>query len=187
MTLLILGILLFAGVHLVPSLAPGVKSVWQDKLGEGGYKGSFSLLLLASIVLMVVGWRSADPFTIYWPISQLREPCIALVMIAMGLLVVGSRNSRIRQGVRHPQLTAVLIWALAHLVMNGDSRSVVLFSGMAIWSFVEIITISKREGKWVKADIPSLGSEVITAIIAIVLVVGLVFGHPYFAGIPVIY
>ncbi len=187
MTLLILGILLFAGVHLVPALAPGVKSAWRGKLGEGGYKGSFALLLLASIVLMVTGWKNADPFTIYMPISQLRQPGIALAMIAVGLLVVGSRNSRIRQGVRHPQLTGVLIWSLAHLIMNGDSRSIVLFSGMAIWSFVEIITISKREGRWEKAEVPSIGSEVITAIITIVLVTALVFGHPYIAGIPVIY
>ena len=187
MALLILGILLFAGIHLIPSLAPGVKSAWHGKLGEGGYKGSFALLLLTSIVLMVAGWKSADPFALYMPVSQLRQPGIALVMIAIGLLVVGSRNSRIRQGVRHPQLTGVLIWALAHLVMNGDSRSVVLFSGMAIWSFVEIRAISKREGRWEKADIPSIGSEVITAIITIVLVTAFVFGHPYFAGIPVIY
>ena len=187
MTLLVLGILLFAGVHLIPALAPDIKSAWRGKLGEGGYKGSFSLLLLTSIVLIVIGWKSADPVAIYMPISQLRQPGIALTMIAIGLLVVGSRNSRIRQGVRHPQLTGVLIWALAHLVMNGDSRSVVLFSAMAIWSFVEIVNISKREGRWEKAEIPSIGSEVITAIITIVLVTGLVFGHPYFAGIPVIY
>jgi len=187
MTFLILGVLLFASVHLMPSLAPGLKAAWLEKLGEGGYKGTFSILLLGSFVLMVYGWRSAEPSEVYMPILYLRQPGIALVMIAMGLLVVGSRNSRIRQGVRHPQLTAVLIWALAHLAMNGDSRSVVLFSGMAIWSFVEILSISKREGDWVKADVPSLGSELVTAVIVVVLVAVLVYAHPYIAGIPVIY
>ncbi len=187
MSFLVVGVLLFAGVHLVSSGAPDVKVVWLNALGELGYKGSFSLLVLASIALMVYGWRSAEPFEVYMPILYLRQPGIAMMMFAAGLLVVSSRNSRIRQGVRHPQLTAVLIWALTHLAMNGDSRSVVLFSAMAIWSFVEILIISKREGDWVKADIPSVGSEVVTAVIIVVLITTLLYTHIYYTGIQVLY
>ena len=187
MSFLILGVLLFAGVHLIPTLAPGLKANSLSRIGEGGYKGIFSLLLLASFALIIVGWRSAEPYTLYIPISYFRQPGIALVLIAMGLLVVGSRNSRIRQGIRHPQLTAVLIWSLAHLAMNGDSRSVVLFLGLAVWSFAEIRLISKREGEWVKSDIPPLGTEVITLIIVVLLCAALLYGHPYFSGMQVLY
>lgn len=187
MSLLILGLLLFAGVHLIPSLAPGVKTSVQAKIGEGGYKGVFSLLLLASFALMISGWQSAGAHTLYYPITYFRQPGIALVIIAMGLLVVGSRNSRIRQSIRHPQLMAVFIWSAAHLAMNGDARSVVLFFSLALWSFVEMRVISKREGDWVKAEIPSTGAEVITVIIVVVLVAALLYGHPYFTGVQVIY
>ncbi len=61
MALLSLGLLLFAAVHLLPSLAPDLKTAWYNKLGEGGYKGTFSLLLLLSFALIIVGWRSIQP------------------------------------------------------------------------------------------------------------------------------
>lgn len=187
MTLLLIGILLFVGVHLIPSLAPQVKTGWRGKLGEGGYKGSFSVLLLASFVLMVMGWQGADPTAIYQPNPYLRQPAIAIAMIAIGLLVIGSRNSRIRQGVRHPQLLGVFMWSLAHIMMNGDSRSVVLFGAMLLWSIVEMVAISRREGEWDKDDIPSIGSELITAVIIVATVTLLVYAHPYITGTRVLY
>ena len=61
MSMLVLGILLFAGVHFIPSLAPGLKSGAVEKMGENGYKGVFSLLLLSALALMIFGWRGADP------------------------------------------------------------------------------------------------------------------------------
>jgi len=187
MSLLVIGILLFTGVHLLPSRAPQIASSWRKALGENGYKGSFSLLTLLALVLIVMGWRGVEPSALYQPISYFRQPAIALTMMAIGLLVVGSRNSRIRQGVRHPQLLGVFIWALAHLITNGDSRSVLLFASMAIWSFMEMRAISQREGDWVKDDIPPVGAEIITAIIVVVLAGGLAYGHAYFTGVQVIY
>lgn len=185
MTLILIGLILFCGVHLLPSLAPGLKASWLVKLGEGGYKGTFSLLLLAGIASIVLGWRSTLPEHLYLPSPDLRLPAVALVLVAFLMLVVGSRNSRIRQWVRHPQLTGLLLWALAHLLLNGENRSVLLFSGLALWSFVEILAISKREGLWVKAEIPSLGTEAVTIGITAVVVGAMIFGHPYFTAVPV--
>ena len=67
MTLLIIGILLFVGVHFVPSLAPDFKAAWLEKMGEGGYKGTFSLLVLASFALIIFGWKSIEPSPIFRP------------------------------------------------------------------------------------------------------------------------
>jgi uncharacterized membrane protein len=185
MTLIFIGLLLFCVVHLLPSLAPGLKAAWLGKLGEGGYKGSFSLLLLGGIVFIVLGWRSTLPELVYLPSPDPKHPAMGLVLVAFLMLVVGSRNSRIKQWVRHPQLTGVLLWALAHLMLNGENRSVLLFSGLALWSFVQILATSKREGPWVKADIPSVGSEVATIVITAVVAGVVIFAHPYFAGMPV--
>jgi uncharacterized membrane protein len=183
--MLISGVILFAAVHLVPSLAPGVKTAWRGKLGEGGYKGTFSLLLLASFALMIMGWRSSQPELYYVTGPGVRHGAMGVIALAMLLLVISNRPSRLRRWISHPQLTGVLLWALAHLSMNGDSRSVVLFGALALWAAVEILAISRRDGPVAAQEPPALATEVVSIVIAAVLVVVLMFAHPYLSGMPV--
>lgn len=186
MALLILGVLMFAGVHFIPSLAPGMKQAWMRRLGEGGYKGMFSLLLLASFALMIIGWRSAVPEQVYQVPADARSFGLALMCLAFFLLAASSLKSRIKQFVRHPQLTGVALWAAAHLILNGDSRSVVLFGGLALWSIIEIFAISKREGVWVKGAAPSWTAELLTGFAAAITIAIFVFVHPWISGVPVL-
>ncbi|MBT4520926.1 MAG: NnrU protein [Halieaceae bacterium] len=186
MTLLIIGLIMFACVHLIPSMAPAIKARWRGRLGEGGYKGSFALLLLASFGLMISGWRSIDPGLLYLPIEALRLPALGLIVIGFILMVTASRNSRLLQWVRHPQLTGVLLWALAHLMLNGDDRSTLLFGCMAIWSVLEIFAINRRDGVWIKGSIPGISAEIVTLIIGVVIVAITMAIHPYIAGVKVI-
>ena len=185
MTLLLLGTLLFAGVHLVPSMAPSMKSLWLGKLGEGGYKGTFSLLLLLSFGLMIMGWRSAQPEFVYLPEPALRHPAMGLLLLAFFMLVISNRPSRVRSWVRHPQLTGVLLWSCAHLLINGDSRSMVLFGVIGLWCIAEKAAINKREGVWVKPDTPPLGTEIVSLLITLAVVAIVVALHPYISGMPV--
>lgn len=186
MTLLLLGVLLFAGVHFIPSLAPSLKASWISRLGEGGYKGVFSLLLLAAFALIIIGWRSAQPTQLYMPSPELRHLAMLLLLLAFLLMVVSSRNSRLRLLVRHPQLTGVTLWGFAHLLLNGDSRSLLLFAGMALWAVGEMIAINRREGVWIKGKAPSWGAEALNLVIAIVVVGVVVYIHPWIAGMPVL-
>jgi len=185
MVLLVLGVLLFAGVHLIPSLAPGVKSAWLGRLGQGGYKGTFSLLLLAAFALIIVGWRSAQVTHVYLPSAALHAPALALLIIAFLLMVVAQRKSHLRRLVRHPQLTGVLLWGVAHLLLNGDSRSLVLFGGMTLWALLEIVAINRRDGIWIKEDAPGWGAELLTLAITVIVVGVIVYIHPWIAGMPV--
>ena len=185
MSLLAIGILLFAAVHLVPSVAPGLKTAWRNRLGEGGYKGTFSLLLLAAFGLIITGWKSAEPTSIYLPPPGLRHPAMALLLLAFLFMVVSSRNSRLRALVRHPQLTGVALWGIAHLMLNGDSRSLLLFGGMTLWAIIEIIAINRREGVWIKGDKPGWSAELLNVVIAAVAVAVIIFIHPWIAGMPV--
>jgi uncharacterized membrane protein len=185
MVLLTLGVLLFAFVHFIPSLAPSLKTGALQRLGEGGYKGIFSLLLLASFALIIVGWRSVEPSMIYQPPFGLHKIALGLLAIAFLLMAVSTRNSRLRLFVRHPQLTGVALWGISHLLLNGDNRSIVLFGGMLLWAVIEIIAISKREGVWIKAEPPSWGAEAVTAIIAAITVAVVVYIHPWLSGVPV--
>ena len=185
MTLLVLGILLFAGVHFIPSLAPTLKASWLQRLGEGGYKGVFSLLLLASFALMIIGWRSTQPVFLYRPPGALHQPALGLLFIAFLLMVASSRKSRMRLLIRHPQLSGVMLWGIAHLLLNGEGRSVLLFGGMSLWALVEMFAISKREGVWIKGEAPAWGAEIVTVVIAVITVGIIVYIHPWLSGMPV--
>ncbi|MEZ5570059.1 MAG: NnrU family protein [Halioglobus sp.] len=185
MLLLLLGISLFASVHFIPSLAPALKSAWQRSLGDNGYKGLFSLLLLAALAMIILGWRSASPVYLYSPPPALQPLALGILLIAILLLVVSNRASRVRNLVRHPQLTGVALWGAAHLMLNGDSRSLVLFAGLSLWAAGEIFAINRREGVWIKTDTPGWGSEVVTVAIAVLLVVIVIAAHPWLAGVPV--
>jgi uncharacterized membrane protein len=185
MTLLVCGILLFALVHFIPAFAPSFRASAFQRMGEGGYKGVFSLLLLASFALMITGWRSAQPTSLYLPPAALHKVALGLLAIAFLLMAVSARNSRLRLLIRHPQLTGVALWGLSHLLLNGDNRSVALFGGMTLWALIEIVAISKRQGVWIKSDAPSWGSEGVTVLIAAITVGVVVYLHPWLSGVPV--
>ena len=154
MALLIIGICLWAAIHLIPTLAPGLKTTWKSKLGEGGYMGTFALLVVGALTLTVLGWRSVQPAMVYLPAELMRLPALGLMAVAFVLFTASKRETRIRRLIRHPQLTSVLVWSTAHLLTNGDNRSLVLFGGFAAWSVLEMILISRREGIWIKTPAP---------------------------------
>jgi uncharacterized membrane protein len=185
MTLLTLGVLLFAGLHLIKSLAPGLRSAWQRRLGANGYKGLFSLLVLGSLALIVFGWRGATPTFVYAPVPALKIPALLLLALAFLLLVVSSRPSRLRRLLRHPQLSGVTLWGIAHLLLNGDSRALVLFGGMALWSVVEMVAINRREGVWIKTPAPGPGAEVVNLVITAVVLAAVIWLHPWLSGVSV--
>jgi uncharacterized membrane protein len=141
---------------------------------------------MASFALMITGWRSAQPEFLYTPSAALRHPAMGLLVIAFLLMVVSSRKSRLSLLVRHPQLTGVTLWGIAHLLLNGDNRSLVLFGGMAVWAVVEMIAINRRDGVWVKSAAPSWGAEIVTLVITLVVVGVVIYIHPWLSGMPVI-
>lgn len=168
------------------ALAPQLRSNLQAKLGENGYKGIYSLLLLAGMGLIVVGWRSTPVEMVYIPAVEFRIPALALVFLAFLMMVVSSRPSRLKQLIRHPQLTGVAIWGVAHLLLNGENRSVALFGALALWAIAEIFAINRRDGAWVKdAGQYSVGAEIISVVIAAVVVAILIAVHPWISGMPV--
>ncbi len=185
MEMLILGLVVWCTLHLIPTITPAIKQQWISLLGENGYKASFSLLIIISIVLISLGWRSTQVVYLY------TSPTIA-INIAMGLMIIAfilfgaaKSSTRIKRYLRHPQLTGVLIWAIAHLVLNGDNRSVVLFATLGVWAIFEMIFISKREGQWQKPQSASFGQEIKALTISIVIMIIAVIAHPYITGVAI--
>ena len=112
-----------------------------------------------------------------------------MVLMFVAILLIGAAQgaSRIRQWIRHPMLTGVLLWAIGHLLANGDNRSLVLFGGLGLWALISIITVSRNEGHWLKpVKVAPLARELLSVVIAAILYGVLILIHPWIAGVPVI-
>lgn len=187
MGMLIAGVLLWSVVHLMKSVAPGLRSAIIARTGTGPHKLLVALSIVASIALMVFGWRSATPEFVYDAPSWGRHLNMFSMLFAILLLGAAQGKSRVKQWLRHPMLTGVFIWAAGHLLANGDSRSLVLFGGLGLWALISIFTISRNEGAWIKpAEISSIGRELLLVVISIILYAVLFGGHRWFAGVPLV-
>jgi len=188
MGMLATGLLLWVVVHLFPSLLPEQRKKLISRIGDKAYQGIFALCILAGLLLIIFGWRSAIPTPVYTPLAELRVPAMLLVVIAFVLLVAASfPSTRIKRVIRHPQLSGVLLWAIAHLLMNGDSRSLLLFSVLGVWSLVSMLTINRRDGLWIKPGKPDgWGLDIIIVIVALAVSALAVYFHEYLAGIALI-
>lgn len=187
MLMLIAGLALWITVHLFPSVAPDQKRRLIARIGDNAYRGLFSLVLISALILIIFGWRSTNPLPVYTPAASLHHPAMLLAAIALVLMVAASFPTRIKRVLRHPQLTGVLLWSIAHLVLNGDSRSVLVFACLCLWSAASMITINRRDGPWVK-PVRRTGwlSEIVMLTVALVVVAIVVRFHAYLSGIPLI-
>lgn len=183
MSLLIAGLLIFTIVHLVPAASPATRVGLVEKLGEGPYRGLFSVAILASLVLIVFGWKAATPATVYSPPADGGPVISALVFFAFVLFVTSKARTNYRRLVRHPQMMSVILWSVAHLLVSGDSRSVVLFGGLGVWAIVEIVLCNKRDGAWQKPDVVPFSADMIVAVIAGVAFGALFFLHKALFGV----
>lgn len=186
MILLTIGVFLWSVVHLFPALGPQGRARMVERLGDGPFRGLFSLLIIVALVLIVVGWRSSLPVFVYIPPVWGREAAGLLVLAGFILFVAARAPTNIKRILRHPQLTGVLAWAVGHLLANGESRSLILFGGLAAWSLVEMIAINRRDGAWQKPDRRPILSDVITVVIGILAFALFLFLHRWIAGVPLI-
>ncbi len=186
MVWLIVGVVLWSVVHLGKSVGRPVRNRLVERLAEEKLKGLAAMLLLGSVVLMVVGWRSTTPSLIYAP--PLWGYWAALPVMWLSFFLFGSSGSAnlVTRATRHPQLLGFTCWAVAHLLSNGDQRSLVLFGGLGVWAIAAMIGINVRDGA--REDRPErqpLSSVAGPALGATVAFGVLWFVHPWITGVGV--
>lgn len=139
---LILGVLLWSGAHLFKRLAPSARA----NLGDKG-KGLVALALLVAVVLMVIGYRAMDFIPVYDTPYFLIHLNNLLMVFALYLTSPGPGKGALLYKMRHPMLTGFKIWAVAHLLVNGDLASLILFGGLLAWAVIEVVAINRSEPK----------------------------------------
>jgi len=146
MTQLILGLLLFLGVHSVSI----VNRAWRDhmamRLGEWPWKGAYGAISLLGLVLIVRGYGAArlEPTVLYVTPAWLDSVGMVLMLVVFPLFVAAYLPGRIQATLKHPMLVAVKTWALAHLLANGTLADVLLFGGFLAWAVADRISMKRR-------------------------------------------
>lgn len=183
MMLLCLGLVLWVTVHFVPSLGLGLRAGFVTKLGLGPYKGLFSILIITALVLMVMGWRSTPPEPVYTPPAWGWHATMVLMVIALLLFFAARLPNNLKRVLRHPQLTGVALWSLAHLLSNGEMRSLVLFTALGAWALLEMVAINRRVGEWVRPAPVPMKRDLVWVGVALALYGLLLYLHKYITGI----
>jgi uncharacterized membrane protein len=178
MTVLILGVALWWGAHLFKRLAPARRA----DMGEKG-KGLVTLLLVVSVVLMVIGYRAAEFVPIWEPPAFLTHLNNLLMVLAFYLYAASGMKTAITRAIRHPQLTGFKTWAVAHLLVNGDLASIILFGGLLAWAVVSVIVINRAVPVWVRPEPAPMKKEVMAVVGTIVVVIVVMLIHNWL-GVP---
>ena len=183
MNLLVAGLVLFLGTHLLPAVPP-LRDSLAARLGANGYRGAFTLVSVAGLVLIVLGYRAAGPGE---RLFTALPAAIAVAPFAMALsfvlLAAANMRSHIRKTLRHPMLLGVILWSAVHLCANGDTRGTVLFGAVLAWALVDLASAVSRNA--VKTFEPSARQDVIAIVAGIVLALVVMTFHRALFGVAV--
>jgi uncharacterized membrane protein len=187
MTLFIAGLVLFFGVHSVSILADDRRNAMAASLGEGAWKGLYSLVSIAGFALMAYGFGLArqEPVVLYSPAGWSRFLAMILMIPVFPLLFATYLPGRLKSLAKHPMLLAVKFWALAHLLANGTLADVMLFGSFLAWAVADRISLKRRAARPLPGPSPSPLNDVIAVIgglavyaLFIVWAHGRLFGRP---------
>jgi len=148
MTELLIGLALWIGAHLAKRMMPGIRRDMAKALGERTTRGVIAVVILVSVVLMVMGYRSMDLISIYTPFPGAGHLNNTLMFFALFAFGIGPAGGRLSAKIRHPMLWGILLWTVAHLLVNGDLASILLFGGVLGWAVVAMIGSNRRDGAW---------------------------------------
>lgn len=175
MTLLLAGLVLWTAAHLFKPAMPDARAALAARLGDGPSKGVVALFIALGLGLIVIGFRQAPVTSVWFPPAWTVHLNNLLMLIAVALLGLGHSKSRARPWVRDPMLSGVLLWAIAHLLVNGDVASIVLFGWMGAWALVEMAFARRKPVKAPPAG--SLAGDIRLVLITLVVFAVIVAIH----------
>lgn len=187
MTIMILGLVVFLGVHSIRIVAEPWRQARIQQMGLMAWKGLYSVVALIGLVLVIWGYGQTrlDPVWVWQPPTALRHLTLLLMIPAMILLVAAYvPGNALKARLGHPMLLAVKVWALAHLLANGRLSDIILFVAFLVWAILAFRAARRRE--------PAAGgggrgaATLITVVLGLVLY-GLFAGvlHAWLIGVPV--
>ncbi len=182
MALMIIGMVIFFGVHALP-WAPELRDRLMNRLGEGAYRGLFSLISLAGFAVLVTGYGRADFISLWDSIPGGRMAAIVLMPVFFVLLVAANSKSNIKRYTRHPMAWGIVGWSVLHLLNRGDLAALLLFGGLAVYVSMDMVICNRRGAAFSTAKAPVIRDAMNVGIGLALYAVFLLFLHQWLFGI----
>lgn len=184
MTLLIIGIIVMIGIHLVPAF-PDVRERLIGQLGQNGYRLLFSVVSTLGLVLLIWGFARAPVIQVWVPPDWTRYVAMVLMLPVFVLLIAAYVPGQIKAKVKNPFLDAISTWALAHLIANGDLASIILFGSFLAYAVYDRISLKHRTATRL-IPVPATGppfNDIVAMMLGTVLYLVFLFWlHPLLIG-----
>jgi uncharacterized membrane protein len=187
---MIAGLVLFIGTHILTTLRDKRAAVIA-RLGESGYKIAYTVIAIVGVYLIGHGfsvYRATEWINVWYPPVAMRHIALGLMLPAIILVVASYIRGRIYTAVKHPMLAGVKLWAVLHLLANGDLGSIILFGSILAWAVYDRISLKRREDPGAPPiPVGGLGNDLIAVVVGTVAYLALAFAfHPLVIGVPVI-
>lgn len=184
MTLLVVGLVVFLGIHLVP-VFPQLRKGLLKRLGEGRYKALFSLASGVGLVLIGVGFAKA-PATerVFAPFPAAIALAPYAVTVAFILLAAANMRGHLRHALKHPMLLGLGLWATVHLLANGDLRGTVLFGAFLAYAVIDVVSAQSRHA--VKVFVPRVRYDAMAIVGGVAVAFAVMTMHRMMFGVPVV-
>jgi uncharacterized membrane protein len=187
---MIVGLVLFIGIHILTTLRDKRAAVIA-RLGESGYKIAYAAIAIVGVFLIGRGfgvYRATEWVNVWYPPVAMRHIALGLMLPAVILVVSSYIRGRIYTTVKHPMLAGVKLWAVLHLLANGDLGSIILFGSILAWAVYDRISLKRREDPGAPPiPVGGLGNDLISVVVGTVAYLALAFAfHPLVIGVPVV-
>jgi len=189
LSVMILGLVLFLGIHLFITNRDA-RADLIARIGEGGYKIAFSLVSVVGLALIVWGYasyRANGWIDVWYPPVAMKHITILLMLPAVIMIAASYIRGRIYTTLKHPMLAGIKLWALSHLLANGDLGSIILFGSFLAWAVFDRISLKRRPDSGAPPiPVGGVANDAIAVGVGVIAYLALAFAfHPVVIGVPV--
>jgi uncharacterized membrane protein len=188
MTYLLLGLLLFLGIHCTRIFADGLRTRAIARIGDRPWKLLYTVISFAGLGLIIWGYAQArqSPVVLYTPPHWTYWIAAALMLLSFILIVAAYvPGNHFKAKLGHPMLAGTKLWAFAHLISNGTLADVALFGGFLAWAVLNFTSMRRRDRAAGKTYRPGtiMGDLIALAIGGIVWVAFAFWAHAWLFGV----
>ncbi|MFA9462179.1 NnrU family protein [Thiohalorhabdus methylotrophus] len=187
MPLLVVGLMLFLGVHAISIVNFQWRDAMAERMGVGLWKGAFSLVAFVGLGLTIIGYGLARQraVQVYAPPQWLTYVSLLLLVLVFPLLLSAYLPGRFNRVLRHPMLAAVMLWGVAHLLVNGTVADILLFGGFLVWAVADRLSMTWRPDRRIPQAPASAWNDAVALAGGLALYAAFFLGgHAWLIGVP---